>query len=446
MIIKFFLSFSFFFLFCATLYAEINFNEFEEIREKNGYFIGDPNLNEILEKGEDYIVIRNKSAKAKIPFYLKGDFYFNESAYVMFHEAKKFCEKNKNNLNQTANSNRLTIDEHTVIYGCYTSFDKVFNEKFPNVSEDFKEKTNFYGFCKWMVITGDKKYYKDLECSKKERIMEEFWPQASIITKEIVDQQNKYKDRNDTTFEIIKRVMAEINKPIITEEDKSTLVAASSGTGFFISKNGYIVTNNHVIEGCERIDTHYKGSISKANLLFADKINDLAIISADIKPSMAFPMSLEDASLLEDIIVAGYPLGKNISSSIKTSKGSVTSLAGYGDNYSNFQIDAALNPGNSGGPIINNKGNIVGVAVATYGKDTGVESFNFGVKSSTLKTFVKSNNIDFTTPSNIELSNKDLGIIITEATIYLECWMTVAKIKELINKENNLKAFFTKYK
>ena len=90
-------------------------------------------------------------------------------------------------------------------------------------------------------------------------------------------------------------------------------------------------------------------------------------------------------SLLEDIIIAGYPLGKEISASIKTFKGSVTSLSGYGDNFSNFQIDASLNSGNSGGPIIDKKGNIVGVAVAKWVEE-GVEGFNFGVKSSTLKT------------------------------------------------------------
>ncbi len=230
------------------------------------------------------------------------------------------------------------------------------------------------------------------------------------------------------------------------EGDDSTIVAASSGTGFFVSTNGHMVTNYHVIEECNSVKVHYKGSEKEAQVLFTDKTNDLAIIKANVKPDKVYAVSDEDVSLLEDIIVAGFPLGKKISASIKTSKGSVTALAGYGDNYSNFQIDAPLNSGNSGGPIMNQKGNIVGVAVATYGKDIGVESFNFAVKSSMLKIFANANKLEFMPASQDELSNKDLGKLITEATIYLECWMSVAKIKQFIAEEESRKAFFSDYK
>jgi len=230
------------------------------------------------------------------------------------------------------------------------------------------------------------------------------------------------------------------------DPDDNKIVAASSGTGFYVSNAGHIISNHHVVEGCDNVKLTFKGKEVLADILAVDKMNDLAILKADLTPSKVYPVATEDASLLEDIIIAGYPLGKKVSAAIKTSKGSITALAGYGDNYSEFQTDAALNKGNSGGPIIDQKGNVVGVAVAHYGKESGVESFNFGIKSSTLKTFANANGLKFLPPNNIDLSNKDLGKLITEATIYLECHMTVAKIKRMIAEEKNQKAFFSDYK
>ena len=227
--------------------------------------------------------------------------------------------------------------------------------------------------------------------------------------------------------------------------DDNKIVAVGSGTGFFVSKSGHIISNHHVIEGCDATKLSFKGKEIEADVLAVDKMNDLAILKTNLIPSKVYSVATEDAALLEDIIIAGYPLGKSVSAAIKTSKGSVTALAGYGDNYSEFQTDAALNHGNSGGPIMNQKGNVIGVAVSGYGKKVGVESFNFGIKSSTLKTFASANGLTFLPPNNKELSNKDLGKLITDGTVYLECYMTVAKAERMKAEANNRKAFFSEY-
>tara|TARA_E500000178_G_scaffold348704_1_gene404310 strand:- start:49 stop:1161 length:1113 start_codon:yes stop_codon:yes gene_type:complete len=227
--------------------------------------------------------------------------------------------------------------------------------------------------------------------------------------------------------------------------DDDKIVPAGSGSGFFVSKDGHAITNYHVIEGCDINKLSFKGSQTEVKVLAVDKVNDIAILKSNTKPDVIFPVSNEDVSLLEDVIVAGFPLGKQISSAIKTHKGVVTALAGAGDNYSFFQTDAAINQGNSGGPIINQKGNVVGIAVATW-VEKGVQGVHFGIKSSILKTFASANGLSFASPNYRELSNKDLGKLITKGTVYVECHMTVAKIKKMIAQTENRKAFFKEHK
>ena len=227
--------------------------------------------------------------------------------------------------------------------------------------------------------------------------------------------------------------------------DDNKIVPAGSGSGFFVSKDGHAITNYHVIEGCDINKLSFKGSQTEVKVLAVDKVNDIAILKSNAKPDVIFPVSNEDVSLLEDVIVAGFPLGKQISSAIKTHKGVVTALAGAGDNYSFFQTDAAINQGNSGGPIINQKGNVVGIAVATWVEE-GVQGVHFGIKSSTLKTFASANGLNFASPNYRDLSNKDLGKLITKGTVYVECHMTVAKIKKMIAQAENRKAFFKEHR
>jgi len=226
-------------------------------------------------------------------------------------------------------------------------------------------------------------------------------------------------------------------------KESENIIPASSGTGFFISKEGHIITNNHVIDSCHTNKVNYQGNVVAAKILARDRINDLALLRADIKPKDIFNISTDDADLLEEIYVAGYPFGKAVSSSVKVTRGVVSALSGLGDNYSNIQIDAALQPGNSGGPIINNKGNVVGIAVSKLDYEKVMEAFgtipentNFGIKSSVLQTFVKSNNLNLPqTKSRGVISTKQIGDKVKNATVYLGCWMTAAKIEEMQSKK-----------
>ena len=260
--------------------------------------------------------------------------------------------------------------------------------------------------------------------------------------------KNEFTFRKQGTCAGLNQLVAQLNdgeKKVLPNEDENKVVPASSGTGFFVSRDGVIVTNNHVVEGCKDIKVNYDNADYDVSIMATDKVNDLALLVSSIAPKSFYPVETNDADLLEEVFVAGFPLGKNVSEAIKVTSGRVSALAGFGDNYSNFQIDAALNQGNSGGPILNKKGNVVGVAVATIDKSKA-ESFNFGIKSSTLKQFAKSNKINFSSPNRREMDMKKLGNFITDSTIMIECWMTVANIRQLIANQENQKAFYSEYK
>jgi serine protease Do len=136
--------------------------------------------------------------------------------------------------------------------------------------------------------------------------------------------------------------------------------------------------------------------------------------------------------------VAGYPFGMEVSSSVKVTSGIISSLAGLQDNFSRIQIDAALQPGNSGGPIIDLKGNIVGVAVAKLDLKAVFEAFgvvpegtNFGVKTSVLGDMLDSLGIDKKVPNKENIPKSQIAKQIEQGTYYLSCWMTMAQIERL---------------
>jgi len=221
--------------------------------------------------------------------------------------------------------------------------------------------------------------------------------------------------------------------------DDDKVYSAASGSGFAVTSDGYVVTNYHVIEGCKDVKIHEKGKSILATLVTFDPLNDIALLKGDFKPRSFYPLSRETPKLLTEIYVAGHPFGQDISTSVKVTKGIVSSLTGIYNNFSNLQIDAALQPGNSGGPIMNDKGNVIGVAVAKLDlekivDDYGVvpENVNFGVKANVVINILESENIELPNPNTKTIPTGELGELITDGTYYLSCWMTMAQIKQMI--------------
>ena len=197
--------------------------------------------------------------------------------------------------------------------------------------------------------------------------------------------------------------------------------SATSGSGFFISKLGHVLTNQHVVDNCKQVTV---GDNSKkqvtARVLETDRRNDLALLrissmemaSAQTKTLVAklgltiTPLASqgllrpESVELGEDVVVAGFPFGNIFSNAVKITKGVVSAKRGAGDDSGQFQIDAAVQPGNSGGPIYDENGSIIGVVVSQlnklkFAKVTGAipENINFGIKASTVRQFLNASGL-----------------------------------------------------
>jgi len=162
------------------------------------------------------------------------------------------------------------------------------------------------------------------------------------------------------------------------------------GTGFVIEKDGYIVTNAHVVDGAESVKVTFQdGTSDDAKVIGVDKATDIALIKVDTKKDLAtvgFGDSAK-AEVGEPVVAIGNPFGLGIS----VSAGIVSALgrdlqSGPFDNY--IQTDAAINKGNSGGPLFDAEGQVIGMNTAILSPTGGSVGIGFSVPSDTIKGVV----------------------------------------------------------
>lgn len=169
----------------------------------------------------------------------------------------------------------------------------------------------------------------------------------------------------------------------------------SSGSGFFITTDGVIATNAHVVEGASNIQVTISNEIGtftyNAKVLLIDSKNDVALLQIDdemFKGLTTIPYGIaENSNVGSKVFTIGYPLEDVMGSNYKVTDGIISSKSGIGDDIRYYQISVPLQPGNSGGPLFNKEGNVIGITSARLNGQavgTHIENVNYAIKSSYL--------------------------------------------------------------
>ena len=212
--------------------------------------------------------------------------------------------------------------------------------------------------------------------------------------------------------------------PISSSNTESIDVTKWSGTGFAIGNN-CIVTNHHVIDEAKTIKIKgVKGNFEvqyQAEVIASDRNNDLALLKITDSQFAGFAnipyaakTTLSDVG--EDIFVLGYPLTSTMGEEIKLTTGVISSRSGFQGDIASYQISAPVQPGNSGGPLFDSKGNLIGIVSA---KHTQAENAGYAVKTSYLKILIENAAGNITLPSNNQISNLPLTEKIKKVDDYI---------------------------
>lgn len=202
-----------------------------------------------------------------------------------------------------------------------------------------------------------------------------------------------------------------------------------TGTGYAIG-DGYVVTNNHVAGEAKTISVKgVKGDMNtgySAEVVATDKVNDIAILRISDSRFTGFgtiPYAVQQrmADVGEDIFVLGYPMTQALGNEIKLTNGIISSRTGYQGNISTYQMSAPVQPGNSGGPMFDNKGNVIGIVVAGV---PGAENVGYSIKTSYLNILIESAGLNIKFPANNTISGLSLAEKVKRVkdfVFYIEC-------------------------
>jgi len=201
----------------------------------------------------------------------------------------------------------------------------------------------------------------------------------------------------------------------------------STGTGFFISTNGHLVTNAHVVDGCQTVRSSRGGALRK---VAADTESDLALYLASERPdAFAHLRGGRGPRAGEPVIAVGFPLSGLLSSDPIVTTGIISALSGLKNDRRTIQITAPVQPGNSGAPVVGENGGVIGVVVSTLNAKRVADAVgeipqnvNFAVSLGTLQSFLNANGVPYLLDdSKATRSPADIAAEASHYTVLIEC-------------------------
>ncbi|MBV67466.1 MAG: hypothetical protein CMG26_03835 [Candidatus Marinimicrobia bacterium] len=204
-----------------------------------------------------------------------------------------------------------------------------------------------------------------------------------------------------------------------------------SGSGFAISEEGLIVTNYHVIENALVVKVQNtqigKNKLHDAKVVISDPKNDLAILqiedgSFEGFESIPFSIKTKVSDMGTKVYALGYPLINTMGESIKLTDGLISSQVGFQGDITSYQLSVPIQPGNSGGPLFDQQGNLVGVINAMH---RGADNATYAIKSNILANLIEL----LPNPPGLDNSNRLSNLSLTKQAAIIEDFVVLIKVK-----------------
>jgi TPR repeat protein len=183
----------------------------------------------------------------------------------------------------------------------------------------------------------------------------------------------------------------------VSRNDAPKSSPAASGTGFFITDDGYLISNYHVVKDAKQVRLVTSAGVIPAKVVKVDEGNDIALLKAEGAFSSLPLTASRNVGLGDSVVTLGFPDPDLQGFAPKLAKGEIASLSGAADDARYFQISVPVQPGNSGGALVNERGNVVGIVSAKLDASAALaasgalpENVNYAVKSSFILSFLES--------------------------------------------------------